>query len=313
MDLTVLHRKYDGFYTPRYTVTIDGEAYSESHGLITDVSVDATLDGADRFSFTVNALFDREARRISDNLDQSQKILNSLRQDSSVVNEQIEEVFLMAQETSSSILEIKGSIEEVDENTTQLHATLDETLAKLSRITTDIRKLAERNQQVEADTDNLASGISELATSIAEVGGNAAKSLANARSVNLLAQEGVDAVGGAVGEMATIRDSVQQVAQRSKSLKQRSEEIEGILRSIHQVAEKTNLLALNAAIIAAQAGEHGRSFAVVADEVRALAHGVQSSTSDIEELIHSVQSETQSVDQQVRDAMEKVERGELQV
>lgn len=65
MDLTSLQRKYDDFYTPRFTVTIDGEPYSESHGVITQVSVDATIDGADRFTLSVNALFDPEERRFT--------------------------------------------------------------------------------------------------------------------------------------------------------------------------------------------------------------------------------------------------------
>ncbi|MFA9516355.1 phage late control D family protein [Halopenitus sp. H-Gu1] len=66
MDLTSLQRKYDDFYTPRFAVTIDGETYSESHGVITDVSVDATLGGADRFSLSVNTLFDHETQRFTD-------------------------------------------------------------------------------------------------------------------------------------------------------------------------------------------------------------------------------------------------------
>lgn len=63
MDLITLQHKYEDFYTPRYAVTVDGEAYRESHGLITSVSVDATIDGADRFTLSINALFDREEGR----------------------------------------------------------------------------------------------------------------------------------------------------------------------------------------------------------------------------------------------------------
>lgn len=255
----------------------------------------------------------KEAHRISGNLSETQTILNRLRQDVTVVNNQIEDLFLLAQETSSSILQIKGSIEEVDENTTTLHQTLDQTLERLGRITGDIQKIAVKHGQIESDTDNMASGISELAMSINEVGTNAAKNLAVAQVVNMRAQEGLGAVDATVNDIKDIRVAVEQVEARSLHLQQSSEAIEGILRVIHQVAEKTNLLALNAAIIAAQAGEHGRSFAVVAEEIRDLAHRVQASTRDIEKLVGRVQEETLAVGEQVRQTLEQVERGEIRV
>lgn len=259
------------------------------------------------------ALLDREAKRISGNLDQSQQILDTLRQEVRTVNEQVDEVFLMAQETSSSILEIKGSIEEVDENTGRLHRTLDSTLERLGKITGDMQKVAERNRRVEGDTDNLASAVSELAASIAEVGANAAQNLGTARQAKLQAQEGVAAVTSTVDEMQNIRDAVRHVDDRARALLENSEKIEGILRIIHQVAEKTNLLALNASIIAAQAGEHGFQFREVAKEISELSDKVRQSTKEIGELIQSVQRETEAVSSTARDALDKVERGEAQV
>lgn len=259
------------------------------------------------------SLLDREAQRITGNLDQNQHILNTLRQEVRTVNEQIDEVFLMAQETSSSILQIKGSIEEVDENTTHLHETLDSTLERLSRITADIQKVAERNRQVEVDTDNLAGAVSELAASISEVGVHAGRNLDTTRQAKLQAQEGVAAVLATVEEMQNIREAVQQVDQRARSLLDSSERIEGILRTIHQVAEKTNLLSLNASIIAAQAGEHGLQFREVASEISELSEKVRVSTREINGLIQTVQSETEAVGTTAREALGKVERGEVQV
>lgn len=258
-------------------------------------------------------ILNKEAQRISGNLSETQSILNSLRQDVSVVNNQIEDLFLLAQETSASILQIKGSIEEVDENTGSLQQTLDTTLERLARITADIQKVAGKNSQIAGDTDNMASGISELAMSINEVGSNAAKNLSVAQIVTERAKEGVAAVAATVNDINNIRGAVEQVESRSRMLQRRSEEIERILREIYRIAEKTNLLALNAAIIAAQAGEHGRSFAVVAEEIRDLAHKVQGSTGEIEELVAGVQAETQAVSEQVRQTIEQVELGEIRV
>lgn len=258
-------------------------------------------------------LLDREAKRIAGGLGQNQQILETLRLEVRTVNEQIDEVFLMAQETSSSILEIKGSIEEVDENTGRLHRTLDSTLERLGRITGEIQKIAERNRQVEGDTDNLASAVSELAASIAEVGANATQNLGTARHAKMQAQEGVSAVNASVDEMHNIREAVRHVDDRARALLVNSEKIEGILRIIHQVAEKTNLLALNASIIAAQAGEHGFQFREVAKEISELSDKVRQSTREIGELIQSVQRETESVGSTAREALDKVERGETKV
>lgn len=258
-------------------------------------------------------ILNKEAQRISGNLSETQSILNSLRQDVGVVNNQIEDLFLLAQETSASILQIKGSIEEVDENTASLHQTLDSTLERLSRITADIQKVASKNNQIAGDTDNMASSISELAVSINEVGSNAAKNLNVAQVVTEHAKEGVTAVDATVAKIAQIHSAVELIDNRSRRLQQRSEEIESILRQIYRIAEKTNLMALNAAIIAAQAGEHGRSFSVVADAIRDLATEVQKATGQIETLVAGLQAETQAFSEQIRQTTEQVQLGEIRV
>ena len=110
-----------------------------------------------------------------------------------------------------------------------------------------------------------------------------------------LSSEGAKLVQDAAREIALVADTVQQSSSQIATLQQRSKEIAGIAGVIRSIAEQTNLLALNAAIEAARAGEQGRGFAVVADEVRNLAKRTQDSVEEIRQVIEGLQSGTKEV------------------
>jgi methyl-accepting chemotaxis protein len=125
-----------------------------------------------------------------------------------------------------------------------------------------------------------------------QVSNNAEASAEAARRALDAAEQGNRAVRDTLEGMQRIRSSVQATAKKIKSLGDRSLEISEIINVINDITEQTNLLALNAAIEAARAGEAGRGFAVVADEVRALAHRTQQSTREIEQMITGIQQGT---------------------
>ena len=149
------------------------------------------------------------------------------------------------------------------------------------------------NQKIE--TDQVATAMNEMAATVQEVARNAEEASEAAVAADQQAREGDRVVGEAIAQIERLAGEVGNSTEAMGHLKRESDKIGSVLDVIKSVAQQTNLLALNAAIEAARAGEAGRGFAVVADEVRSLAQRTQKSTEEIEELIVGLQSGTQQV------------------
>lgn len=149
------------------------------------------------------------------------------------------------------------------------------------------------NQKIE--TDQVATAMNEMAATVQEVARNAEEASEAAVAADQQAREGDKVVGEAIAQIERLAAEVSHSTEAMGELKRESDKIGSVLDVIKSVAQQTNLLALNAAIEAARAGEAGRGFAVVADEVRSLAQRTQKSTEEIEELIVGLQNGTQQV------------------
>ena len=149
------------------------------------------------------------------------------------------------------------------------------------------------NQKVE--TDQVATAMHEMATTVQEVARNAEQASAAATNADSQARAGDQVVAQAIAQIEKLAGEVVRSTEAMAQLQQESQKIGSVMDVIKSVAEQTNLLALNAAIEAARAGEAGRGFAVVADEVRGLAQRTQKSTEEIEVLVAGLQSGTQQV------------------
>jgi methyl-accepting chemotaxis protein len=163
--------------------------------------------------------------------------------------------------------------------------------------------------QQDQEITNTSSAVEELTVSMKQVSNNAEASAEAARRALDAAEQGNRAVRDTLDGMQRIRSSVQATAKKIKSLGDRSLEISEIINVINDITEQTNLLALNAAIEAARAGEAGRGFAVVADEVRKLAEHSRSATKDIAALIKAIQAETNEAVVVMEDGTKEVESG----
>ncbi len=150
------------------------------------------------------------------------------------------------------------------------------------------RSAEQQSSQVNAATQR----VTEMAQSIAAVSQNASLSADVAQRSVVIATDGAQVVRETIAGMDSIRDQIQETSKRIKRLGESSQEIGAIVELINDIAEQTNILALNAAIQAASAGEAGRGFAVVADEVQRLAERAGHATRRIETLVHTIQTDT---------------------
>ena len=152
---------------------------------------------------------------------------------------------------------------------------------------------SERNYSLAGDatteTDMLATSITQMSASVQEVASNASGAASQAQKANDESAQGKNVVDATKGAITSLSEDVQKSALAIDKLKNDAASIDDVVNVIRGIAEQTNLLALNAAIEAARAGEQGRGFAVVADEVRALASRTQTSTEEIQQMIESLQ------------------------
>jgi len=163
-------------------------------------------------------------------------------------------------------------------------------------------------QQAEA-TASMAASMEQMSTSIRLVSDNAGSAQAKASEAGALAADSARLVHDMIDDIHGIASSVSQSSQVVRVLGEDSEKISGIVNTIKEIADQTNLLALNAAIEAARAGEQGRGFAVVADEVRKLAEKTATSTQEIATMIASIQHGTRQAVQGMETGADQVEQG----
>ena len=177
-----------------------------------------------------------------------------------------------------------------------LVTTINQTAVKLSSAaeTTQgtARRFADASSHQAKQIAVATAAIAEMAESIKQVSKNSTSSAKVAQTSVQIAHKGAKAVSRTIDGMGTIREQIQETSKRIKRLGESSQEIGDIVSLINEIADQTNILALNAAIQASTAGEAGRGFAVVADEVQRLAERAGNATKQIETLVKTIQSDT---------------------
>jgi len=181
---------------------------------------------------------------------------------------------------------IRQIIQQVVESSSQLSASASEMSVVTQETSAGIL-------QQQTETDQLATAMNEMTATVQEVASNAAHAAESARNANNTTDEGQQVVNRVISSINGLAQDIGQSSDVIGQLETESKNIGSVLDVIRGIAEQTNLLALNAAIEAARAGEQGRGFAVVADEVRTLASRTQQSTEEIQNMIQKLQQGTE--------------------
>lgn len=178
-----------------------------------------------------------------------------------------------------------------------------------TEIAASAEEMASTLSNQESSAAQVASAITEMAANVTEVANRSKEAAQSAETAGQQANSGGEIVRETLAEMIQIRDNVTLAANQVDDLAGKASGIRDVLSVISDIADQTNLLALNAAIEAARAGEHGRGFAVVADEVRKLAERTQTATQEVSESINAIQSGTKSTVEMIQACNERVGRG----
>jgi len=192
----------------------------------------------------------------------------------------------------SSIQELGASGEQVAKNAEVMASSVAQVSSTIEQMTLSISCMAGNNRELQNVVSESAANIEQLAVSIREAARNVEEADIVAKSAAREAAQGEDAIHEALAAMTRVGDAIEKTASSLVNLGKRSEEIGNIIRVISGIADQSNLLALNASIQAAQAGDAGRGFAVVAEEMRKLAGQCADATREIGAVISQVQADT---------------------
>ena len=194
-----------------------------------------------------------------------------------------------AEDSSSATLELGSTIEQIAAQMENLFATVDEVSSSIAEMSVASQQISDNVEVLASSTEVTASSVTEMDVTIKEIEENAERTSRLSEEATRDALDGKTAVDATIAGIGAIREMVDRASATIEELGAKSQDIGRILTVIDEVADQTSLLALNAAIIAAQAGEHGKGFAVVAAEIRDLAQRTAVSTREIGGIIQGLQ------------------------
>jgi methyl-accepting chemotaxis protein len=226
------------------------------------------------------------------------------------ISDSAEKLASLSTENVSSLLELKATAEEIASSNQRLFKATEDSYSVVAEMTHTAKAISKNSGEALSAVEDTSASIEEIGASVREVEDHAKESSKMAEQVKEITSDiGMLSIVNAVEGMDKISEEVKKSSEIVQRLGTRSSDIEKVLSVIKDVTEQTNLLSLNAAILAAQAGEYGKSFSVVADEIRALSERTASSTRDIGGIVKTIQQDIRDAVFSIDSANAKVEEG----
>jgi methyl-accepting chemotaxis protein len=220
-----------------------------------------------------------------------------------------ENISSSAEETSSAMTQMRASVEEVAESTETLFSATQQISSSIQEMVSSIQQVTHNSGKLSELAQMTAVAMNQMVQSVERIAKNAADSKRFYQETSEVAERGQVSVQQVIASMDKIRQVVSSATQTIQNLEGKSQEIGSILNVIDDIADQTALLALNASILAAQAGEHGRGFSVVAEEIKGLAGRVAGSTQEIAQIIREVQKQSVDAVRVIQEGNKQVDEG----
>ena len=215
----------------------------------------------------------------------------------------------LTQTTSNSIIQMAASIDHVSQNSEELAQFVEETTAAIEQMAASIRKVAESTEALAESAETTARSIEAIDNSTRSIDESVKETTGIAEEVARSADAGSQLVAETAASVSKIKEAIDAATETITRLGKRYEQIGEVTHVIDEIADRTHLLALNAAILAAQAGAQGRGFRIVADEIKELSERTAASTREIEQVIKAVREDVVETIERVEVGSQRADEG----
>jgi methyl-accepting chemotaxis protein len=256
--------------------------------------------------------FDDFIQTINSLISSLRELIGQVQENALKVADASEQIYNSADQSAESTQQVATTIQQITEGTAQQTESITRAISVVEQVSQAIEGVARGAQEQATSVGQSVQLSASLSSTTQQVASNAQTGAAGAVRAADTARDGAETVRKTLEGMENIRSKVELSAEKVREMGQRSEHIGAIVETIDGIASQTNLLALNATIEAARAGEHGKGFAVVADEVRKLAEKAADATKEIGGLIKDVQRTIGEAMQAMDEGAAEVEIGVLQ-